>query len=89
MEHRALEWIDEAKSREEFEKRLRLKTFPLAVKLLEKEEDIPPAAKRPKRDLGYHLALCQGFLLAFRYRWSATFFLKRTFEILVSHLGFP
>ncbi len=46
---------------EELEKRLRLKTFPLAVKLLEKEEDIPEGAIRPKRDLGYHLALCQGF----------------------------
>ena len=48
---------------EELEKRLRLKTFPLAVKLLEKEEDIPEGAIRPKRDLGYHLALCQGFAI--------------------------
>ena len=46
---------------EEFERRLRLKTFPLAVKLLEKETDIPEGAMRPIRDLGYHLSLCQGF----------------------------
>ncbi len=32
---------------EELEKRLRLKTFPLAVKLLEKEEDISEGAQRP------------------------------------------
>ena len=43
---------------EEFEKKLRLKTFPIAVKLLEKEEDIPEGAIRPKRDLGQHIALC-------------------------------
>ena len=36
---------------EELEKRLRLKTFPLAVKLLEKEADIPKEAVRPFRDL--------------------------------------
>ena len=46
---------------EELEKRLRLQTFPLAVKLLEKEGDIPEGAIRPMKDFGYHLALCQGF----------------------------
>ena len=46
---------------EEIEKRLLLRTSPLAIKLLEKEEDIPEGAIRPKRDLGYHLGLCQGF----------------------------
>jgi len=51
---------------EELEKRLRLKTFPLAVKLLEKEEDIPEGAQRPLRDFGYHLSLCQGFTMSRR-----------------------
>ncbi len=51
---------------EELEKRLRLQTFPLAVKLLEKEEDIPREAQRPMKDFGYHLALCQGFALSRR-----------------------
>jgi len=46
---------------EELEKRLHLKTFPLAVKLIEKEEDIPEGAVRPLRDLGYHMPLCQAF----------------------------
>jgi len=46
---------------EELEKRLRLQTFSLAVKLLEKEEDIPKGTKRPMKDFGYHLLLCQGF----------------------------
>jgi len=49
---------------EELDKELRLKYFPLAVKLLEKEEDIPEGAKRPLRDLGHHLPLCQAFQMS-------------------------
>ncbi len=51
---------------EELERRLRLKTFPLALKLLEKEEDIPEGAKRPKKDFGHHLSLCQTFQMSRR-----------------------
>jgi uncharacterized protein (DUF169 family) len=51
---------------EELERRLRLKTFPIAVKMLEKEGDIPAGATRPKRDLGFHLATCQGFSMSRR-----------------------
>lgn len=51
---------------EEFEKRLRLKSFPIAVKMLENEGDIPKGATRPKRDLGYRLATCQGFAISRR-----------------------
>ena len=51
---------------EELEKSLLLKTSPIAIKLLEKEEDIPEGAIRPRRDLGFHLALCQGFAMSRR-----------------------
>lgn len=51
---------------EELERRLRLKTFPLALKLLEKEEDVPEGAKRPKKDFGHHLSLCQTFQMSRR-----------------------
>jgi len=51
---------------EELQGRLRLKTFPLAIKMLEKEEDIPEGAMRPKKDLGYHLLACQGFAMSRR-----------------------
>lgn len=54
------------KCAEEIVTRIRLKTFPLAVKLLEKEEDIPKKAMRPVRDLGYHLQLCQAFAISRR-----------------------
>ena len=46
---------------EELERRLHLKTFPLAVKLIEQEDEIPEEAVRPIRDLGYHVPLCQAF----------------------------
>lgn len=45
----------------EIEERLRLKSFPLAVKLLEEKESVPDNAERPLRDLGYHLPLCQAY----------------------------
>ncbi len=44
---------------EELERRLRLKTFPLAIRMLEKEKDIPEGAKRPLKDFGQHFSLCQ------------------------------
>ncbi len=49
---------------EELERRIRLQTFPLAVKLLEKEIDIPEGAERPLRDFGYHVPLCQGYAMS-------------------------
>jgi uncharacterized protein (DUF169 family) len=51
---------------EDLERRLRLKTFPLALKLLEKERDIPEGAKRPLKDFGHHLSLCQIFQMSRR-----------------------
>ncbi len=44
----------------ELEHRMKLPTFPLAVKVLEKEGDIPEGTERPMRDFGYHVAACQG-----------------------------
>jgi uncharacterized protein (DUF169 family) len=51
---------------EELEKLLLLKTSPIAVKMLEKESDIPKDAIRPKRDKGYHLSQCQAFAMTRR-----------------------
>ncbi len=51
---------------QEIEQRLRLKSFPLAIRLLRHEGEIPDNAKRPVRDFGYHLSLCQGYQTARR-----------------------
>lgn len=48
------------------EKLLRLKTYPVGVKMVEKEEGFPDGVKRPMIDLGYHLNLCQAISLARR-----------------------
>ena len=53
---------------EELERLLLLRTSPIAVKMLEKEEDIPKEAIRPKRDRGFHLAQCQAFAMTRRQR---------------------
>jgi uncharacterized protein (DUF169 family) len=50
----------------ELENALKLKTYPIAVKMLEKESDIPKGAFRPKKDRGYHLAQCQAFAMTRR-----------------------
>ena len=51
---------------EEIEKLMLLRTSPLAIKMLEKESDIPEGAIRPKTDQGYHLAQCQAFSISRR-----------------------
>jgi uncharacterized protein (DUF169 family) len=53
---------------EELETRLQLRTSPIAMKMLEREEDIPKGAMRPKRDTGLHLDLCQAFAKSRRER---------------------
>jgi uncharacterized protein (DUF169 family) len=52
----------------EIERLLLLKTSPVSVKLLTREEDIPEGAIRPKKDRGVHLALCQAFGMSRRQR---------------------
>jgi uncharacterized protein (DUF169 family) len=54
------------KAADELERRIRLQTFPLGIKFLEKESDIPSGAKRPLRDLGYHTKSCQDFAMSRR-----------------------
>ncbi len=49
---------------EELEQRIRLQTFPLALKFLEGETDVPNGALRPLRDFGYQIPLCQGYALS-------------------------
>jgi uncharacterized protein (DUF169 family) len=51
---------------ETLEKLLILRTSPIAVKMIEKEADVPEGAIRPKRDRGYHLAQCQAFAMTRR-----------------------
>ena len=50
----------------EIEDILRLDSFAIAVKMIQREEEIPAEAVRPKRDRHQHLAQCQAFSLSRR-----------------------
>jgi uncharacterized protein (DUF169 family) len=51
---------------ENLERQLNLRSSPLAIKMLEKGDDIPEGAIRPKRDWGEHYAQCQAFAMSRR-----------------------
>jgi len=53
---------------QELERLLPLRTSPIAVKMLEKEADIPAGAIRPKKDRGIHIAQCQAFAMSRRQK---------------------
>jgi uncharacterized protein (DUF169 family) len=50
----------------ELEEKFLLRTSPIAVKMLQKESDIPKDALRPKKDRKTHYAQCQAFALSRR-----------------------
>jgi uncharacterized protein (DUF169 family) len=54
------------KEADELERCLRLQTFPLAIRLLRSESDIPPEARRPKKNEDRQYNLCQAFSLSRR-----------------------
>lgn len=54
------------KDAEELERRMRLQSYPLAIKLIQTEADIPGEAIRPKRDENHQYDLCQAFSLSRR-----------------------
>jgi uncharacterized protein (DUF169 family) len=49
---------------EEIERRIRLQSYVLAIKLLKSEKEVPRGAERPLRDWGYRVPLCQGYALS-------------------------
>jgi uncharacterized protein (DUF169 family) len=49
---------------------IRPQTFPLAIGMYKKAEDLPEGTKSPKRDLGISVALCQALNMARRYGWT-------------------
>jgi uncharacterized protein (DUF169 family) len=62
--------VSSAALAQELETHLRPATFPVAVKKVAPGEPLPPKAKRPKRDLGSEITICQAIGLARRYGWT-------------------
>ena len=50
----------------EIRDKLRLLTYPLAIKMVKDEKEIPKDAIRPFKDRGYHLDNCQAFAMSRR-----------------------
>ncbi len=62
--------MDAATLNGHLEKHLRVSTFPVGIRSLAPGEPPPPKAKRPARDLGVKVAICQSIGLARRYGWT-------------------
>jgi uncharacterized protein (DUF169 family) len=52
------------------ERYVRPSSFPLAIRMVEREEEIPEHARRPGRDLQVESALCQGMSISRHYGWT-------------------
>lgn len=49
---------------------LRTDTFPLAIRVVRGGEALPDRVRRPLRDMGIKVSICQGISMARRYGWS-------------------
>ncbi len=49
---------------------LRPETFPLAIRVVRGAEPLPAKVRRPWRDLGIKVSICQGISMARRYGWA-------------------
>jgi uncharacterized protein (DUF169 family) len=54
----------------ELDQHLRTDTFPLGIKVIREEKDLPAKVRRPKRDMGLCITICQGISMARRYGWT-------------------
>ncbi|HTP50251.1 MAG TPA: DUF169 domain-containing protein [Anaeromyxobacteraceae bacterium] len=65
--------MDAQKLNAELEKHLRVGTFPVGIRSLRAGEPLPSKAKRPHKQLGMKVAICQSIGLARRYGWTLAF----------------
>lgn len=49
---------------------LRTETFPLAIRVFRGGEPLPEKVRRPYKDLGIQVSICQGISMARRYGWT-------------------
>jgi uncharacterized protein (DUF169 family) len=65
--------MDAATLNGHLEKHLRVSTFPVGITSLAPGAPLPPKAKRPAKDLGMKVAICQSIAFARRYGWTLAF----------------
>jgi uncharacterized protein (DUF169 family) len=71
----------------DLERLMFLRTYPIAIKFLKSEAEIPQGAIRPKKDRGEHYAMCQAFALARRQGMTLAMFIEDhwCFEPVISY----
>ncbi len=71
----------------DLEKMMYLRTYPIALKMLKSESEIPKGAIRPKKDRGEHYAMCQAFAVARRQGMTLAMFIEDhwCFEPVISY----
>ena len=71
----------------DLEKILYLKTYPIAIKMLKSESEVPKGAVRPKKDRGEHYAMCQAFAVVRRQGMTLAMFIEDhwCFEPVISY----
>ncbi len=77
---------------ETLEHYLRLATFPVGIKLVAEESDIPEKARRPKAHFGHQYSTCQAIAIARRYGWTLALGLEDmacSLGVLVAGLAEP
>lgn len=62
--------MDPTQVNEALNQYVRPQTFPLAVRLLEDEGELPAKARQPLRDMGGAMPMCQAWGIARRYGWT-------------------
>lgn len=71
----------------DLERLLSLRTYPIGIKFIKNEAEIPEGAIRPKKDRGEHYAMCQAFSVARRQGMTLAMFLEDhwCFEPIISY----
>lgn len=54
----------------ELDQHVRTETYPLAIRVIRGNEPVPEKLRRPLRDLGIRISICQGIAMARRYGWA-------------------
>ncbi len=71
----------------DLERMMYLRTYPIAIKMLKSESEIPEGSIRPKKDRGEHYAMCQAFAVARRQGMTLAMFIEDhwCFEPIISY----
>lgn len=62
--------VDSKTLAQEIDQYVRPETFPVAIRVYRDEAALPPRVRRPWRDMGLKITICQAVGMAWRYGWT-------------------